>query len=244
MTPATVSGAAHGGERRGVVVRYRSQFAYSHLTVSTMPMSELSLLIEGPAAGTTIALAHGAGAAMDSDWMNDMSVGLVGRGLRVVRFEFPYMRRRREDGKRRGPDRPSVLLDTWRSVIDILAGPGQLIIGGKSMGGRIASMVADERQVDGLVCMGYPFHPPRAQEKLRTAHLEQLRTPTLILQGTRDTFGLPEEVDGYPLANTIRVHWLEDGDHSFKPRVKSGRTLAQNMEEAVNEIARFAAALP
>ncbi len=242
MTPATVSGAAHGGERR-VVVRYRSQFANSRPTVSTMPMSELSLLIEGPAAGTTIALAHGAGAAMDSDWMSDMSDGLVGRGLRVVRFEFPYMQRRREDGKRRGPDRPAVLLDAWRSVVDTLAGSDPLIIGGKSMGGRIASMIADEGQVDGLVCMGYPFHPPRTPEKLRTAHLEGLHTPTLILQGTRDTFGLPEEVDGYGLAETIRIHWLEDGDHSFKPRVKSGRTLKQNMDDAINEISKFIAAL-
>jgi len=186
-------------------------------------MSALNLLIEGPSTGTTIALAHGAGAAMDSDWMNDLNAGLVGRGLCVVRFEFPYMQRRHEDGKRRGPDRPPVLLDTWRAVVDTLAGAGPLIIGGKSMGGRIASMIADEGRVDGLVCMGYPFHPPRAPEKLRTAH--------------------PEEVAGYGLANTIRVHWLEDGDHSFKPRVKSGRTLAQNMDEAVNEITRFVAKL-
>jgi hypothetical protein len=91
--------------------------------------------------------------------------------------------------------------------------------------------------------MGYPFHPPRAPEKLRTAHLEHLGTPTLILQGTRDTFGLPLEVDRYTLAESIRIHWLEDGDHSFKPRVKSGRTLTQNMDEAVDEIARFTKAL-
>jgi len=208
-----------------------------------MPMSELSLLTEGPAAGATIALAHGAGAAMDSDWMNDISAGLTGRGLRVVRFEFPYMQRRREDGKRRGPDRPPVLLATWSDVVGALAGSGPLIIGGKSMGGRIASMVADECPVDGLVCMGYPFHPPQAPEKLRTAHLQELRTPALILQGTRDPFGIPGEVAGYGLAKTIRVHWLEDGDHSFKPRVKSGRTLAQNMDEAVAEISRFVESL-
>ncbi len=206
-------------------------------------MNELNLLIEGPGEGATVALAHGAGAAMDSDWMNNLSAALAARGLRVVRFEFPYMQRRREDGKRRGPDRPPALLATWRSVIDAVSGAGPLIIGGKSMGGRIASMVADECAVDGLVCLGYPFHPPRAPEKLRTEHLQDLRTPTLILQGTRDTFGLPEEVAGYGLASTIRVHWLEDGDHSFKPRVRSGRTLAQNMDEAVNEITRFAATL-
>jgi len=243
MTPATLSGRERGGERRAIV-RYRIQFANSDPTVSTMRVSELNLLIDGPTSGATIVLAHGAGAAMDSDWMNDISAALSDGGLRVVRFEFPYMQRRREDGKRRGPDRPPVLLATWRSVIEALAGSGTLVIGGKSMGGRIASMVADECGVSGLVCMGYPFHPPRAPEKLRTAHLHDLRTPTLILQGTRDPFGVLEEVAGYGLAATIRVHWLEDGDHSFKPRVKSGRTLARNMAEAVDEITRFVAALP
>lgn len=242
MIPGTLSGGQHRGQHNAAV-GYRLQFAQSWRTVSTTSMSELDLLTEGPAAGPTIALAHGAGAAMDSDWMNDISAALASRGLRVVRFEFPYMQRRREDGKRRGPDRPPVLLATWRAIAETLAGAGTLVIGGKSMGGRIASMVADECGVDGLVCMGYPFHPPRAPEKLRTAHLQDLRTPTLILQGIRDPFGTPGEVAGYELARTIRIHWLEDGDHSFKPRVKSGRTLAQNMAEAANEISRFTEAL-
>ena len=207
-------------------------------------MPDTELMIDGPADGTTVVLAHGAGAAMDSDWMGDVSAALAARGLRVVRFEFPYMQRRREDGKRRGPDRPPVLLATWRAVIGALAGVDRLVIGGKSMGGRIASMVAEECGADGLVCMGYPFHPPHAPEKLRTAHLQQLRTPTLILQGMRDPFGGADEAAGYGLAQTIRIHWLEDGDHSFKPRLKSGRTLEQNMAEAVNELVRFVGALP
>ena len=206
-------------------------------------MRDMNLLVDGPGGGIVVLLTHGAGAPMDSDWMNDISAGLAGRGLRVVRFEFPYMQRRREDGKRRGPDRPHVLLATWRKVIATLAGPGRLVIGGKSMGGRIASMVADECGVGGLVCMGYPFHPPRAPGKLRTAHLHDLATPALILQGTRDPFGTPDEVAGYGLAPAICMHWLEDGDHSFKPRVKSGRTLQQNVDEAVGEITRFVEAL-
>jgi len=117
------------------------------------------------------------------------------------------------------------------------------VIGGKSMGGRIASMIADDAGVDGLVCLGYPFHPPGKPEKLRTAHLRDLQTPTLIVQGTRDPFGKPEEVDAYDLSDGIRIVWLEDGDHSFKPRKSSGRTLEQNFGEAIAAIAAFVAGL-
>ncbi len=199
----------------------------------------MHLLTDGPEdATTTIVLAHGAGAGMESASMQAFADGLAGAGLRVVRFEFPYMARRRETGKRGGPDRPPVLLDTWRTVIDEQAGR-RLIIGGKSMGGRIASMVADEAGVAGLVCLGYPFHPPGKPEKTRTAHLAELATPTLILQGTRDPFGRPDEVEGYTLSPSIRVVWVEDGDHSFKPRKSSGRTLEQNTTEAIARIAAF-----
>ena len=132
MIPGTLSGGQHRGQHNAAV-GYRLQFAQSWRTVSTTSMSELDLLTEGPAAGPTIALAHGAGAAMDSDWMNDISAALASRGLRVVRFEFPYMQRRREDGKRRGPDRPPVLLATWRAIAETLAGAGTLVIGGREV---------------------------------------------------------------------------------------------------------------
>lgn len=202
-----------------------------------------TLLWNGPAdAPKTIILAHGAGAAMDTPFMNQVAEGLATHGLRVGRFEFPYMVRRRETGKRGGPDRAPVLLDVWREVIRQV-GTEQLIIGGKSMGGRIASMVADEMGVQGLVCMGYPFHPPGRPEKLRTAHLEDLATTTLVLQGTRDPFGKPEEVAGYALSDALRVHWIDDGDHSFKPRKASGRTLDQNIGEAIEAMAGFVATL-
>jgi predicted alpha/beta-hydrolase family hydrolase len=128
----------------------------------------------------------------------------------------------------------------WREVITELADAPTLLIGGKSMGGRIASMVADDCAVDGLVCLGYPFHPPGAPDKLRTAHLLGLRTPTLVLQGTRDPFGGEDEVPTYGLSSSIRLHWLGDGDHSFKPRVRSGRTLQQNLTEALDATAAFA----
>jgi predicted alpha/beta-hydrolase family hydrolase len=203
----------------------------------------MDLLTNGPEdASTTIILAHGAGAGMDSPSMQAFAEGLGNEGFRLLRFEFPYMARRRETGKRAGPDRLPVLMDAWRAVIAEHRG-GRLVVGGKSMGGRIASMIADEAEVDGLVCLGYPFHPPGNPEKLRTAHLAELRTPALIVQGTRDPFGRPEEVEGYALSSVIRLIWLEDGDHSFKPRKSSGRTLEQNTAEAIAEISAFVRAL-
>lgn len=164
--------------------------------------------------------------------------GLANAGYRVVRFEFPYMAARRADGSRRPPDRPDVLLDCWRSMIDRLS-PQRLVIGGKSLGGRMASMIADDAGVRGLLCLGYPFHPPGQRQKLRIAHLQALRTPALIVQGTRDPFGTPEEVATYVLAPSVKVHWLADGDHSFAPRRSSGRTERQNWDEALSQIVVF-----
>jgi predicted alpha/beta-hydrolase family hydrolase len=206
-----------------------------------MPVPDL--LVDGPAdAVLTVALAHGAGAPMDSPFMRAFAEGLAARGHRAVRFEFPYMAERRRTGKRRGPDRAEVLLDTWRTVIRHL-GPENLVIGGKSLGGRMASMVADETGVRGLACLGYPFHPPGRLDRVRVAHLNELRAPALILQGTRDPFGSPEQVEGYGLPPSIRVHWLDDGDHGFKPRKASGRTEKGNWDEAIEVLSGFLATL-
>jgi predicted alpha/beta-hydrolase family hydrolase len=198
-------------------------------------------LVDGAAegGGRTIVLAHGAGAPMDSPFMAAMARGLAARGHRVVRFELPYMRARREHGERKPPDRQPVLERAWREVIEQLGGGRELVIGGKSLGGRIASMVADAAGARGLVCLGYPFHPPHSPERLRTAHLRDLRTPALVIQGTRDPFGSPEEIAGYELSPAIRVVFLPNGDHSFKPRVSSGRTEAQNLAAAVEAAASF-----
>jgi predicted alpha/beta-hydrolase family hydrolase len=197
-------------------------------------------LIDGPPDGPTIALAHGAGAAMDSPFMQHMAAGLAGHGFRVVRFEFPYMRQRRTGGTTRPPDKEPVLRQAWLEVIAAL-GSQRLVIGGKSMGGRIASLVADEAGVAGLICLGYPFHPTGQSDRLRIEHLRDLQTPSLILQGERDPFGNRQEVAGYPLSKRIRLHWLVDGDHSFKPRKASGRTEKENWDEAVRIAAQFAA---
>jgi predicted alpha/beta-hydrolase family hydrolase len=199
-----------------------------------------AFLVDGPAdADCTLVLAHGAGAPMDSPFMERIAGGVGAAGFRVVRFEFPYMHRRRRDGKRRPPDRTPVLEQAWRVVVEEIGGGMSTVIGGKSLGGRIASRVADELGVEGLVCLGYPFHPPGRPERLRTAHLVSLRTPALIVQGTRDPFGGPEEVDGYGLSDGIRVRWIEDGDHSLKPRRASGRTEEGNLAEAVEAVVGF-----
>jgi predicted alpha/beta-hydrolase family hydrolase len=182
---------------------------------------------------------------MDSPFMNSVAAGIAKGGFRVLRFEFPYMRARRE-GKRKPPDRGPVLEAAWRDAIREAAGTKgakAVVIGGKSMGGRIASMVADEAGVAGLVCLGYPFHPPGQPGKLRVAHLERLKTPTLVVQGERDAFGTRADVARYSLSKRIRILFLPDGDHSFKPRASSGRTEAQNLAEAVAGVTEFLASL-
>lgn len=197
------------------------------------------MLLDGPAhARLTLVLAHGAGAPMDSPWMEAVTRDLTAEGLRVARFEFPYMAERRA-GRRRGPDPQPVLLAAWREAVRELGGGGGLAIGGKSLGGRMASLVADEVGARGLVCLGYPFHPPGRPERLRTAHLEKLETRALLVQGTRDPFGRPEEVAGCSLSARIRVVWIEDGDHDLRPRKSSGRTHEGNLREAVAAVARF-----
>jgi len=203
-------------------------------------------LFDGPAtAPMTVALAHGAGAPMDSGFMNSLAADLAAAGdgrWRVARFEFPYMAARRRDGRRRPPDRQPRLLESWRAAIAAL-GAGNIVIGGKSMGGRMASLVADECRVHGLLCLGYPFHPPRQPDRLRTAHLADLTTRTLVVQGTRDPLGGTPEVATYPLSPAIRVHWIEDGDHDLVPRKKSGRDKDMTWHEATDAAAGFLADL-
>ena len=197
------------------------------------------LLIDGPTtAGTTIALAHGAGAPMDSGFMVAMASGLAAKGLRVARFEFPYMQER-HFGRQRPPDRMPVLQACYRAVVAELGGAQNLVLSGKSLGGRVASMIADEVGALGLLCLGYPFHPPGKPAQVRTAHLGALRTRTLIVQGSRDPFGTREEIGTYPLSPAIRVHYIEDGDHSFAPRKKSGKSEEEAIEEAIDAAVEF-----
>ena len=194
-------------------------------------------------------LAHGAGAAMTSPFLEKMAALLVERGLQVSRFEFGYMAARRDGGKRKPPPRAERLMPEYISAVEQLRAEGadrqKLIIGGKSMGGRVASLVADELfaagQIAGLVCLGYPFHPPAKPENLRTAHLEALRCPALIIQGERDPFGARAEVESYGLSESIDIRWAGDGDHDLGPRGGSGFTRAANLAMAADAITAFAA---
>jgi predicted alpha/beta-hydrolase family hydrolase len=203
-------------------------------------------LFDGPEdARFTLLLAHGAGAPMDSASMNATAKALAAAGIRVARFEFGYMAARRT-GHRKPPPKAETVIPEYVAAVDDL-GPtgGPLLIGGKSMGGRVASMAADAlyeaRRIAGLVCLGYPFHPPGRPTQLRTAHLKDLRTPTLIVQGTRDEFGVPEEVKTYQLSPRIELLWLEDGDHDLKPRKAiSGFTTAQHLQTLADRVHAFA----
>ena len=198
------------------------------------------MLIDGHLrAARTVILAHGEGEGRDSVFMNVFAQELAKHCLRVVRFEFPYMAALRETGKRRPPDREPVLRETWLRAIGS-AEAETLFIGGKSMGGRIASLAADDADVAGLVCLGYPFHPTGKPEQLRTEQLKTIKTPTLIVQGERDPFGDRQEVAGYKLSKRVRFHWLRDCDHSFKPRKSSGRTVEDNWAEGIDAVAAFA----
>lgn len=176
---------------------------------------------------------------MDSDFMETMAGLLADLGVGVIRFEFPYMQQRRQGGSKRPPDRQPVLLEWWRQVIEHCSDSAPLFIGGKSMGGRMATLIADEEKVKGCICLGYPFHPPSKPEKTRVEHLKDLRTPTLVVQGTRDPLGSRDEVVHYELSPAIRLHWLEDGDHDLKPRVRSGFSHAQHLQDAARAIADF-----
>jgi predicted alpha/beta-hydrolase family hydrolase len=199
-------------------------------------------LFDGPEnAATTILLAHGAGARMDSASMTATAKALAAAGFRVARFEFGYMAARRS-GQRKPPPRAETVMPEYRAAIAALDAKGKLIIGGKSMGGRVASMIADDVKPAGLLCLGYPFHPPEKpplgrEGQSRTAHLADLKTPTLIVLGTRDPFGTPDEVAGYKLSKAIELLWLEDGDHDLKPRKSvSGFTAADHLKTLADRV--------
>lgn len=206
---------------------------------------------DGPASATwRLILAHGAGSGASSPFLNIISDMLAERAIAVTRIEFSYMAAR-EDGKRRPPPRAERLIPEYEQILAEVAAktkpPTRLLIGGKSMGGRVASMIANDAHragtIAGLVCLGYPFHPPGKPDDLRTAHFDKFKCPTLVVQGTRDPFGNKSEAATLALPKSMRVHWAEDGDHDLGPRGSSGFTRKGNLIAAADEIAAFAASL-
>lgn len=196
-------------------------------------------LIDGEQGAPIFIFAHGAGAGMDHDFMSAVAQGLAKQGIQVIRFNFPYMVKRAEDGKRRPPDRAPKLLEAYQQVIAEYALQRSVVIGGKSMGGRMASLLADDENVAAVACLGYPFHPPGKPENYKGEHLASVSKPLLILQGERDTFGKKEEFSDFVLSSSVQVEFLPDGDHSFKPRKKSGHTEQGNIDLAVQRLAKF-----
>lgn len=192
----------------------------------------------GTATRARIILAHGAGAGMESRFMQFAADALAKQGFECILFNFPYMQKRTEDGKRRPPDRAPKLLEHYQAIISEVGRDRPLLIGGKSMGGRMASLLAAQAPdiADGLVLLGYPFHPPGKPEKLRTDHLPDIEIPTLLVQGERDTFGGVDLVASLTLPSCFDIRWALDGDHGFKPRKKSGRTESENWVEAIAAI--------
>ena len=195
-------------------------------------------LFNGPSnAHYTFLFAHGSGVGMDSPFMEHIANGLAKKGIQIVRFEFPYMKTVRETGKKRPPNTMQVLLDSFINEIERL--DGNIIIGGKSMGGRIASRVLTESKAIASIALGYPFHPPGRPTKLRVDHLSSIAKPMLIVQGTRDPFGKPEENLEQYLSDSSEIHWLLDGDHSFATRKSSPKTTEENLSAAVEVMERF-----
>ena len=198
-------------------------------------------------AAQRLILAHGAGAGINSPFMTDIASLLAARGIGLTLFEFAYMAQQRTGGPRRPPPKTDVLTEEYAGVIQsvsVTLHSGQtLAIGGKSLGGRVASMIAEaayrDGKISGLVCLGYPFHPPGKPENLRTAHLASITCPSLILQGVRDPFGNSSEVEAFKLPPAIQFHWLNDGDHDFGPRGASGFTRKDNLNSAADAVASF-----
>ncbi|WP_349342988.1 alpha/beta family hydrolase [Marinobacter sp. MMG032] len=190
-------------------------------------------------------LAHGAGAPADSTFMEELSAALEREGIGTIRFEFPYMQKRRQDGKKRPPDREPILLEYFSGVIDRVRaelGSGSLIlVGGKSMGGRMASILASRREdIDGVICFGYPFHPPGKLDRWRTAHFRDLNCPILVLQGTRDPFGKPDELaDHQRDLEAIDLRWLEGGNHDFQTLKSQPQTQSELIAQAARETRIF-----
>lgn len=200
-----------------------------------------------------VVFAHGAGAGMLHEFMNELTALLNSLSINVVRFNFPYMDKRALLGKKYPPDRMPKLLACYQEVIahvvsQSLGNELPLFIGGKSMGSRAAaSLVADpevlaanfSNKILGVFCLGYPFHPAKKPEKLRLEPLFSATKAILIVQGERDTLGNKDEINAYQLPEHCQCVFLEDGDHSLKPRVKSGFTYTAHMQRAANEISIF-----
>lgn len=201
-----------------------------------------NILINGPKeAKNILLLAHGAGAPMDSIFMNTISDGLNNNGIITFRFEFPYMEKRRS-GKNTFPDKLDVLCDFYKKIYFNIkkANPDKNIwLGGKSMGGRVSTLISRSLDIKGVIVFGYPFHPINKLDKLRLESLQLSGPPILIIQGTRDKFGTITEVKKYKIHKNNTIFWIKDGDHSYNTLKKSGLSSKDAIVQAYNEASIF-----
>lgn len=192
-----------------------------------------------------VILAHGAGADMDHEYILELVRLLNKQQLNVLRFNFPFMDKRRLDGKRRPPDRMPALIACYHSVLAKVDSHLPIYLAGKSMGGRVAATLASDKalmninNVKGVICLGYPFHPVKKLDKLRLSPLQETQLPVLILQGERDALGSKDDIAEYKISSKCQLNFFTDGDHDLKPRVKSGYTLQQHKTLAVQKMSEF-----
>jgi predicted alpha/beta-hydrolase family hydrolase len=202
---------------------------------------------QGPKRGAdrAVLLAHGAGADMHAATLTAFTDALADAKVPSLRFNFPYKAR-----GARAPDRAPVLEAAVREAAAALVQrtklpPERLVLGGRSMGGRICSMVAADDGALGLVLLGYPLHPPGRATQLRVEHFARLHVPTLFVSGTRDAFGTPAELKRHAkkLKGPVAFHWIETGDHGFKPLKSSGLTVDAVLAEAAAAVVEFVKSL-
>lgn len=183
-------------------------------------------------------MAHGAGQSKDSEFMQTCSQLFAKHQILCTQFNFDYMEKAIALGKRRPPDIMSKLMIRFQSELTSMSGI-PLFIGGKSMGGRVSTMILQESKALGAVCFGYPFHPPGKPEKLRIEHFQEITKPIVILQGERDPFGKRVEINDYLLPGNIDIQFIEDGEHSFKPLKSSPVSWHDNIIDAVEKAVQF-----
>ncbi|MDQ1386392.1 MAG: uncharacterized protein QOG65_3771 [Actinomycetota bacterium] len=211
-------------------------------------MALADLAYQGPERGAdrAVLLAHGAGADMNAATLTTVADALAAAGIPSLRFNFPY-----KAAGRRGPDRPPVLEAALREAVSELASrakvpPERVVLGGRSMGGRIGSIVAADDGALGLVLLGYPLHPPGRPAQLRIEHFPRLRMPALFVSGTRDAFGSPEELrrETKKVKGPVSFFWVESGDHGFKPLKSSGLRVDAVLADVAAAVVDFVTGLP
>ncbi|MFD2168375.1 alpha/beta family hydrolase [Thalassotalea euphylliae] len=212
-------------------------------------MTTTTIYQHAESAKALLVLAHGAGADKSSEFMEAIASELLKENISVLRFNFPYMDKRLEDGKKRPPERMPKLFPCFAEHINSVETGLPIFLGGKSMGGRVAATLTSQledvsefslnKKVCGVVCLGYPFHPIGKPETLRLNPLTDRALPVRIIQGTRDAMGNSDEVKQYTLPSLVSIDWLEDGNHDLKPRVKSGFTHSQHISAAAKFINHF-----